>query len=162
MPDNKTPKNTSLDMLPARYYEMFALRMLGVDYQTIATKTGYTYSWVRHVFAKGGALYQFWQDWVAEQKTEKVNESLDMMFAHLPELVKANIIHAKDYNLNGSVLARKIIFDYTLGSPEQKIKLDAKVGVYTFADWVKMKTLEAEEKDKNDRARTETLSEEPC
>jgi hypothetical protein len=124
---------------------MFALRILGLTYAQIAEKTGYKEDTVKHLFAAAGVLGKLWKEWTEKAKGESVEESLNMMFGHLPDIVRANILDAKMTNTPGAVAARKIIFDYTLGEPEKRVKLDAKIGIYTFADWIKAETLKDQE-----------------
>lgn len=147
MSGNKLQENTSGSLLPAVYYDMFAMRIAGAEYKQIAEQTGYSYSHVRTLFSKNGKIYDFWQKWVQEKKAENVQQALDTMFGHLPDVVKANITHALTIGKEGSVMARKILFDYTLGTPEQRVKLDARVAVGSLADWVKLKTQQNDRPD---------------
>jgi hypothetical protein len=66
-----------------------------------------------------------------------VEESMNMMFGHLPDIVRANIVDAKSIGTPVAVAARKMIFDHTLGKPVEKIKFDGRLGIYNFADWIK-------------------------
>lgn len=158
--DNEIRKQTSRSIIPAEYYDMFAMRVKGADYQQIALSTGYSYGWVRTLFSRSGKLYQFYRDYVEEHKAEAIEQATDIMFSTLPETVRANIAHGL-MPTEGAVMSRKLTFDYTLGSPEQKIKLDARVGVFNMADFIKAKTLEAEEKEKqNEPIQPTGLSEE--
>lgn len=142
-----TQNSTKWSLVPAKYYDVFALRILGLTYEQIAEKTNYSPDRIRHLFARGGVLYKFWRSWVEDFKKESVDEALDMMFGHLPDIVRANILHAKSQAM-GAVLARKMLFEYTLGKPEDRLKISAAVGVFTFADWVKQQTLAQKENDK--------------
>lgn len=158
--DKKLRNLTSRSIIPAEYYDMFAMRVKGADYQQIAQATGYSYGHVRTLFSRSGKLYQFYRDYVEEHKAEAIEQATDIMFEHLPETVKANIAHGL-MPTEGAVMSRKLTFEYTLGSPEQKIKLDARVGVFTMADFIKAKTLEAEEEAKqNEPIQPTGLSEE--
>lgn len=159
MSEEITQKNTKLALVPAKYYEIFALRMLGLTYEQIAEKTKYTADHIRHLFARGGVLHDFWRNWVEDFKKENVDEAMDMMFGHLPDIVRANILHAKSQAL-GAVLARKMLFEYTLGKPEDRLKINAAVGIFTFADYVKQQTLAQKENDKS-TAGSETIPKQP-
>lgn len=100
--------------VPAAYYEMFALRIQGWDYKEIAIETGYSYDRVKHIFAKGGVLYDLYRDWVKNRKLDRVEEAVDLAFEHLPDIMRANIKHAMT-PYEGAPMARKMIFDLTLG-----------------------------------------------
>lgn len=39
-----------------RYYDMMYMNMLGMRYKDIARKTGYSHSWVKHLFARNGNI----------------------------------------------------------------------------------------------------------
>lgn len=150
----------SRGIVPAIYYDMFAMRVAGADYRQIAEATGYHYNYVRTLFCRTGKLYQFYRDYVEEHKAEKIEQATDILFESLPDTVRANIAHGLTPT-EGAVMARKLTFDYTLGSPEQKIKLDARVGIFSMADFIKAKTLEAEEEAKqNEPIQPTGLSEE--
>lgn len=101
-------------LVPALYYEMFVLRIQGYDMKEIAQQTGYSHSHVKHVFMKGGVLNDLYRDWVENRKGDKVEEAMDLMFEHLPDVVRANIGHAMTTGI-GAPAARKLIFDGTLG-----------------------------------------------
>lgn len=137
---NLTTLNNTKSLVPVKYYEIFALRIIGLTYKQIANKTNYSEDRIKHLFYSKGVLCELWLSWVETAKKESIDEAIDMMFGHLPDIMRANILHAKSQSV-GAVLARKIIFEYTLGKPEDRIKLDAKVGIFTFADWIKQQTL---------------------
>jgi len=109
-----TLQNRTNKLVPSAYYEMFALRIKGYDMKDIADQTGYSHQHVRNIFSKGGVLYDLWRDWVQNRKADKVEEAMDLMFEHLPDVVKANIAHAMT-GTPGAPFARKLIFDGTLG-----------------------------------------------
>lgn len=108
------PQNPTNKLLPAGYYEMFGLRIQGWDMKEIAQETGYSYDHVRYLFSKNGVLYDFWREWVRDRKAGRVEQAIDMAFEHLPDVMKANIKHAMT-GLEGAPMARKMIFDLTLG-----------------------------------------------
>ncbi len=145
-----TPKHTESFMVPSWYYEAFALKIRGVNYQNIADKVGKSVDTVKHIFAKSGKMYHFWREYVEATKSQNVEESLDMLFAHLPDAIRMHVVAGQDHKDNPMValLARQKIMDYTLGKPEDRLKINASVAVMTFADWVKQDTLK-EQQEKN-------------
>lgn len=139
---------TKNGLVPAKYYDIFGLRILGLTYKQIAEKIGYSEQHIRRLFAKGGMLYSFWEQWLDVAKEDSIDEAINMMFGHLPDIVRANILDAKMTNSPVAVAARKMIFEYTLGKPEERMKIDAKLGTYTFTDWVKAETLKEKNREK--------------
>jgi hypothetical protein len=121
--------------IPAWYMEAFALRMMGYTYQEIARKTQKSDSHIRNLFAKSGKLYGYWRDYVEEHKSHNIEEALDMAFAHLPNAMRAHIIASQNVKSSVGLEARRDLFAYTLGKPDQRVKLDAKVGIFNFGDW---------------------------
>lgn len=150
-------QNRTKQLVPAKYYDLFALRIMGLDFKQIAEKSGYAYQTVRNLFARSGVLYQFWRDWVEERKKDAMEEVTDMEWGHLPDIVRANILDAKLQNSMVGISARKMIFDRTFGRPEDKIKLDARVGIFNFTDWVRQQTLLMNEEDKNEEEATKNI-----
>lgn len=142
-------QNNTKSLVPAEYYELFALRILGLTYKQISEKTTYSESHIRYLFSSKGVLWSLYRDWVINHKKENTEGALDMLFGHLPDLIKMEIVSAKDPMTMVGLMARHKIFDYTLGKPEDRLKIDAKVGVYTFADWIKAETLKEKENDKS-------------
>jgi hypothetical protein len=144
---NEIIPNNTLSLLPEKYYEVFALRITGLTYKQIAEKTGYAESTLKQLFSSEGVLKKFYRDWVAKHKADDLEESLDMMFAHLPDIVRARILQAKGNDM-GAFLSSKLIFENTLGKPEERMRIEGRIGIYSFADWIKEETL----KDKNEQA----------
>jgi hypothetical protein len=140
--------NNTKSLVSTVYYQMFQLRLMGLTYPQIAGKTGYSEDHVKHIFAKGGVLYELWQEWKRAAKENSLEEALDLMFGHLPDIARANVVDAKQTNSPVGIAARKMIFDYTLGKPEEKLKVNAQVGIYTVADLIKAATIyENEQRD---------------
>lgn len=144
---NEIIPNDTKSLVPAKYYEIFALKILGLTYDKIAQRTGYSESHIKLLFSSKGVLNKLWQSWCENAKKDNVDEALTMMFGHLPDIVRANIIDAKSTDSMVGIAARKMLFEYTLGKPEERLKLEAKIGVYTFADWIKAETLKDKAKE---------------
>src|SRR3989338_825034 len=138
---DKKALNSTKSLVPVKYYEIFAYRLIGLTYKQIGSKTNYSEGYIKHLFCSKGVLFEFWLSWLKMAKEESIEEALTMMFGHLPDIVRANIIDAKTTGSMIGIAARKILFEYTLGKPEERLKLDAKLGIYTFADWIKAETL---------------------
>lgn len=140
--------NLTKTNLPAVYYEMIGFRMLGLTYEQIGQKTGYSEGWIKQLFMKDGALYSYWRDYVIEKKKLAVEQAADIEFAHLEDIVKANVLDAKLQGEMVGVIARKAIWDRTFGPVQQNVKLSGGIGVVhaTFADWAEamQKELDAE------------------
>lgn len=109
----KAPNSTKR-LVPAVYYDMFTYRLMGLTYGQIAEKTGYSEGWVKHLFAKGGVLYDLWRKWLDTAKKNSIDEAVTMMFGHLPDIIRARIIHAKSMSA-GAVESSKLIMGFTLG-----------------------------------------------
>lgn len=107
-------------LVPSVYYEMLYLRFMGLTYDQIAKKTNYSHSRVRALFAKNGVLHDLYREWLETAKKNSMEEALDMMFAHLPDIIRARIMHAESMGM-GSNEAAKIILNYTLGNPERPL-----------------------------------------
>ena len=126
---------SSRTLLPAGHYKAFGLRMQGYTLEQVAEQTGYSYSYVRKIFARSGTLYQYWRQWVEEKHADVVEEALDMAFGNLPDAMRRHIVAGQNTRSMVGVVARQDIFAYTLGKPEQRLKLDARVGLFNFGDW---------------------------
>lgn len=145
--DNRHKQTNKL--VPGIYYDIFAMRIQGYEMKKIAEETGYTYGWIRTLFARGGVLYEYWRDWVENRKADQVERAIDMAFEHLPDVMKANIQHAMT-PFEGAPMARKLIFDLTLGDLIKRA--DSKqVGteVVTVAELIKKATLAKQEIEKD-------------
>ena len=101
-------QNDTKSLVPAAYFKMFSLRLLGLTYSQIAEKTGYSEVHVRRLFAKGGQLQGLWLDFQKDAIENGVEESKDMLFGHLPDVVRSLIMLAKS-NRPGAVRAAGII-----------------------------------------------------
>lgn len=132
--------STKTSLVPVVYFEMFSLRTIGLTYKQIAEKTGYHEDRIRHIFARGGVLYQLWSEWLEIAKKNSLEEAFAIMFGHLPDIVRTRVLHAKRFDM-GAVASSKIILDYTLGRPEKRFNINARAQVATFTDWVKQQTL---------------------
>ena len=63
--DHENIQKHTKSLVPTKYYDMFTYRLMGLTYEQIAEKTGYSAPWVRALFAKGGVLYELWRAAVA-------------------------------------------------------------------------------------------------
>jgi hypothetical protein len=113
-------KITEKALVPVKHYEMLYLRFMGLTYKKIAEQMGYTHDTVRGYFAKGGRLHELYRLWVETAKKNAIEESLDMMYGHLPDIVRSRIVLAKSMG-KGSNEAAKMIFSYTLGNPDKNV-----------------------------------------
>lgn len=127
--------STGNALLPAWYYDAFTLRFLGYKYKDIAERTGKAEDTIKKLFAKSGALYKYWRDYVEVRKSEHVEESMDMLYGRLPDSVRTLIVHAVQGKGLVSLEAIRTHMAYTMGKPEDRIKLDATVGIFNFSDW---------------------------
>lgn len=149
-------KLTKSGVVPIKYYEMFALRVLGLTYAQIAEKVGFSEGWVRQLFMNSGVLGQLWKSWVEKAKGDSVEEALTMAFGHLPDAMRSNIFDAKQVGTPVAVASRKMLFDYTLGKPVEKHLV--KVNVSTFAEWAEKEALKIQE---NEQSKSREISTEP-
>lgn len=134
--ENSTPQKStdSKKMLPAWYFSAFGHRMQGNTYEQIAEIVRKHPDTVRHLFAKSGAMYDYWREWASMEQQDNVEAAVDMVFGKLPVLMKAAINTALLPNMAG-VVQRERLFDYTLGKPEDRIKIQATVGIFNMSDW---------------------------
>jgi hypothetical protein len=146
-----TTRNNTKSLFPIIYYEIFALRIMGLTYKQIASKIGYSEDHIKHLFYSKGVLRELLQSWLETTKKENIDEAINMMYGHLPDIMRTTIINARTPNSMIGIMAAKIIFEYTLGKPGRLIKNESKAEVFTFTDWIKQTTLEekAEEQDKD-------------
>jgi len=131
----ESESSREMKLLPTWYYNAFALRFLGFKYEEIAKQTGKSLSVVQKLFYKNGALFKYWRDYVEHRKAEQIEESNDMLFSRLPDSVRRLIMHAQQGKGLVSLEAIKTQMQYTMGKPEDRIKLDATVGIFNFTDW---------------------------
>lgn len=117
MADKITPNNTK-SLVPTAYYEMLYLRFMGLTYEQIADKTNYSHSHVKLLFSKNGVLHDLYRQWVDTAKKNSVEEAIDMMFGHLPDIIRSRIVLAKSLGM-GSNEAAKMILGYTLGNTDR-------------------------------------------
>ena len=109
----ETTQKDTKQLVPTKYFDVFTFRLMGLTYEQIAAKTGYSSDWIRHMFSKGGVLQQLWLNWLQSAKAESIDEAITMMFGHLPDVVRARIVHAKGQD-KGAVESSKMIFKHTL------------------------------------------------
>lgn len=148
-------------LVPAWYWDAFALRFMGLTYPQIAEKTQKSLSSVRHIFAKSGAMYKYWRDYVEVRKSESVEEGVDMLYGHLPNAMRKLITHAVEGRGLVSLEAIRTQMQYTIGKPEDRIKLDATVGIFNFTDWAlseQEKIKKEKQSDEEARKPVENLS----
>jgi 2-iminoacetate synthase ThiH len=115
-------QNDTKYLVPATYFRMFNLRLLGLTYAQIAEKTGYLEAHIRRLFAKDGALYNLRLDLQKDAFEEGVEDDITMMFGHLPDITRALIMQAKNMQ-PGAVKAAEMIFNYTLDQSSEKTNL---------------------------------------
>lgn len=117
---SETLQNTTEEksLLPAWYYDAFAMKIMGLTSEQIADRLMKHPVTVRSLFSKKGALYKFWRAYVEEHRTIAEEEILDMMWGHLPDIIRTRIVKAKTMGL-GSNEAAKIILGFTMGDPSK-------------------------------------------
>jgi len=128
-------------LLPAWYYDAFALKIMGLTYAQIGAKLKHHEDTVKKLFARSGPMFEFWREYVENHKKNNLEEVMDMFWGHLPDIAKAAIVTAKSLNMTG-VVQRDKIFDLTLGKPTEKLKVEAMVGIMNFSDWAKIQAQE--------------------
>ena len=148
MADEIAPNSTK-SLVNTVYYEMFYLRLMGLTYGQIAEKTGYNQSYIKHIFAKGGVLYDLWQEWKKTAKENSLEEARDMMFGQLPDVVRTMIMTAKAPYTATGVMAGIKIMDYTLGKPPETVNVRGAIAHGTFAEWMKAETQKEYERTKS-------------
>lgn len=132
----RVPTNNDKRLVDPVYFEMFRLKLMGLTYENIAARTGYSASRVEHIFCKGGPLYDYWQKWKQENYELSVEDSMTMMFGHTPQIVRTMIVSAeKPHSMVGLMAGTKIL-EYTLGKPEEKIKIKGTMVFATVAELI--------------------------
>lgn len=104
--------------VPFWYYEAFGLRIMGLTYDQIAEKVQKNPVYVRELFSHKGRIYKFWREFAENRQKEAHEEILDMIWGHLPDVIRARIVHAKSLGM-GSNQAAEILLRYTLGNTEK-------------------------------------------
>jgi hypothetical protein len=140
--------------LPAWYFEAFALRVRGLTYKSIAERLKKNESYVRQLFMKTGPLYEYYRDYVTNHKQEEVEQALDMMFGHLTDVVRLDIIAAQNTKSMVGHLARETIKAHTLGKPEERLKLEGGLVVASFAEWAAQQAKEIKEYEESRKSST--------
>jgi len=109
-------KPTNTELVPAAYYDIFALKILGEDNKKIAQQTGYSEQWIRYLFCSKGALHDLYRSWVDSKKKDNLEEVFDIINGNLPDIIRARAMHAKSF-VAGSVESSKLLLAYVLGDP---------------------------------------------
>lgn len=136
MADITTQKGTkNKDIMPLWYYDAFALRLMGFSEKDIAEKVGKSYDHVRTVFSKNGKIYKFWRTVAEERKIQETEDVMDMLWGRLSNSARRLVMHAEQGKGLVSLEAIRTHFSYTLGKPEDRVKLDATIGIFNFGDW---------------------------
>lgn len=142
----------SKSVIPAWYFIAFGLRMKGLTFAQIAEYVRKHPDYVRSLFARSGAMYEYWREHANEEQKDNTEAAMDMIFGHLPEYTRAAIVVAKNTTSMIGVAQRDRLFDYALGKPEDRIKLNATVGVFNFTDWALAQAEEIKEYENAQRA----------
>lgn len=139
------------------YYKMFYLRLMGCTYGEIAEKTDYSIDRVRHIFAKGGVLYELWEGWRETAKDEAIEEALTIMHGNLPDIVRNLVVLARS-PIPASIIAARVIFAYTLGNPNTKEFHGVSDSTpKTFTDWIRQETLREKEMLKEEKESSQSI-----
>lgn len=157
--ENQPAQNntSSKEILPAWYFSAFGHRMQGLTYEQTAELVRKHPDTVRHLFSKNGAMYNYWREWATMEQQDNVEATVDMVFGKLPMLMRAAINTALMPNMAG-VVQRERLFDYTLGKPEDRIKIQATVGIFNMADWAIQQAEKLKEDESAGRS-SETITE---
>lgn len=142
-----TQKVTDRALVPAEYYDIFALRMMGLTYKQIAQRTNkYTDGYIRRLFSTGNKLHDLYREWVDRAKKEELEGLWDMMHANAADIMRRRIVHAKNSDDPAAVVSSFKIFEYVLGDPKA-VKHEGGA-VITVADLVKEVSMEIENENK--------------
>ncbi len=150
-------RTNSKELVPPWYFTAFGLRMQGLTYDQIAESVRKSPAHVRSLFAKSGAMYEYWREYASIEQQDNVEAAIDMVFGKLPTLMRAAINTALMPNMAG-VVQRERLFDYTLGKPEDRIKIQATVGIFNMADWAMAQAEKIKEYESTGRS-SETITE---
>lgn len=151
-------KTTSRKILPSWYYDAFAMKLKGYKYDQIAERVNKHPVTVRSLFTKHGAFYSFWMEWLENNKMEELDDAIAMTFGHVADAMRTHIIAGQNPKSIVGLEARRDIFAYTLGKPEQRVKLDAKVGIFNFGDWALAQTESIKAKQNGTESTRETIT----
>ena len=137
------------------YLNVFTLRFLGKTFEEIGQATGYSPAYLRQLFMKGGKLHDPWKEFELKAREVSIDETYTVLFAELPNVVRAMIQNSKLPFDMSAVVAGKTLMEYGLGKPEEKLKLSGTVGIVNFSDWA---MAQAEELKQNDRTSETTIA----
>lgn len=139
-----TPVTTD-ETLQWKYIGILLLRAQGLTYEEIGKRTGLTAQYLRRLFMKGGKLHALFQEFAKVYHGEMTEETMNVIFGNMPDVARTMVATAQLPFTPASVMAGRVLLEYGLGSPEQRVKLNATVGVMTFADYVKQITLKEQQ-----------------
>lgn len=139
----QTTRKSTNNVVPAWYYQAFSLRAMGFSYEQISERMGYKVDTVKHLFCVNGALHDLWIEWIDTSRKMALDESLMIMYAHLPDIIRARAVQAKQNNMIG-YLSSQMIMQYTLGKPDKKTT-EGDQAIITFSEWVKEMTIKRQQ-----------------
>lgn len=151
---NDTLSESTRSLVPAIYFDIFLLRVMGLNMNQIAERTHLSYDRIRHLFAAGGAVHELWLEWKAKHAQESFEDTMMIMTSHLPDIARAKVLQAKQEKGEGSVAAARMVFEYTMGRPVEKIKMKIEDN-RTTADLVREVMITRQQ---NERQRQSTIS----
>lgn len=127
MPQHATNPEPATALVPAVYYDMFYLRLMGLNFEEIAAKTlnpatgkPYSYDHVRRLFSAGHACHNLWHRWKEVAKQNSLEEVFDMVVGQLPDIIRTRIADAKGFGPT-AIASTKIIIDLIMGRPERLV-----------------------------------------
>jgi len=142
-------KKPNLSILPAHQALAVELKYEGHTYQQIANEIRYKYDisvpegTLKWWFYRLGPLREYYDDYAATMNEMKVATIQNTFKAKLENAQAALMLAMSGKGNSAQVQAAKEWLDRALGKVPDK--LDARIGVYTFADWMKQETLKEKE-----------------
>lgn len=158
MTGEQLQKTTERKILPSWYYDAFAMKLKGYKYSQIAESVNKHPVTVRSLFSRNGAFHAFWIEWLENNKIDELDDAIAMTFGHVADAMRTHIIAGQNPKTLVGLEARRDIFAYTLGKPEQRVKLDAKVGIFNFGDWALAQTESIKAKQNATESTGETIT----
>lgn len=150
-----TTENNEED-LKWKYINILTFWVMGFKYEDIAEKTGYSYQYIRRLFAKGGKLRGIADNFREVAHKESVNEAVNVLFGNLPDIARSLAQTAKmPFDMSG-VAAGRTILEYTLGKPIDRQKDGGELGLGTTADLVERVMLRRNQNNEPTARRTDS------
>ena len=122
-------QNNTRALLPLHYFQAMQLRFEGYKYHEIAKKVDLSEFTLRHLFCKGGVLYEIYQDYCIKEADIRRNEARDTMSAHIDDVARRLVQIVNTGKEIPAIMAGKEILDRIEGKTKETIEHSGTVGI---------------------------------